>query len=155
MNICTCHTGKFNYDDLGIFVELTAGADAQFHYKIERIGMYRIKLIISLPPERSGVWALGICQILRKVQAGAVFPVRFEQENALQYLTMDTLRLISNSMPKVTTYVYAKKEKEVPTAMDEAWRKVRNAINRQNYAEKGRQDRRGYLVQVDGQMSLF
>lgn len=153
---CTC-SGKVDYNSIGIFVELAAGTDKQFHYKITEIGAYRIKLRISLPVGCEYAWATGIWKIIKKVEAGMSFPVHFDAQNIEQFMSLDMINWVCASLKDVTSYVHGiKKEKEKFSFSDETWRKLHNAANRAAYALNGRADRKkpAFLMQLDGQMAL-
>lgn len=153
---CTC-SGKVDYDSIGIFVELAAGTDKQFHYKITEIGAYRIKLLILLPAGYEGTWPTGIWKIIKKVEAGMTFPVHFDLKNIEQFMSLDMIDWVCVSLKGVTTYVHGvKQKKEKPGMADETWRKLHNAANRAAYALNGRADRKkpAFLMQLDGQMML-
>lgn len=150
-------TGKVDYNAIGIFVELDAGTDKQFHYKITEIGAYRIKLRISLPVGCEYAWPTGVWKILKKVEAGMSFPVHFDAQNIEQFMSLDMINWVCVSLKDVTTYVHGiKKEKEKSSFSDETWRALRNAASRAAYAVNGRADRRntGIVTQLDGQMAL-
>ena len=151
---CTC-SGKVDYNSIGIFVELAAGTDKQFHYKITEIGAYRIKLRISLPVGCEYAWPTGIWKILKKMQIGATFPVHFNEDNTKQFLSLDMVDWIAASMKGVTTYIHTEKKPQ-SSFSDETWRKLCNAANRARYAVVGRNERpkMSCLTQLDGQMML-
>lgn len=153
---CTC-SGKVDYNSIGIFVELAAGTDKQFHYKITEIGAYRIKLRISLPVGCEYAWPTGVWKILKKVEAGMSFPIHFDADNTKQFMSLDMINWICTSLKDVTTYVHGiEKEKEKSSFSDDTWRALVNAASRATYAVNGRARRKkiGFVTQLDGQMML-
>lgn len=93
-------------DAIGIFVEFETSDDAQFHYKLQIISVYRVKLRISLPIGKEKAWPSGIAQIIRKVETGASWPLRFEYNNVVRYISLEDLATIEKALAGPSAYVY-------------------------------------------------
>ena len=138
--------------NVGIYVELALSGNEQFRYKLSVISPYRVKLLISLPPGSKENWASGIRQIIKKVETGAQWPLRFEYENVIQFISLEDLEYkIEKGLPGVTAYVYG-----VPVAAekssfdDETLRRWFNAAARAAYPSQARAS----SAPLEGQLML-
>lgn len=92
--------------NIGIYVDLEMSGDERFHYRLRIISTYRVKLVISLPPGLEGKWAAGILQIIRKVETGGTWPLRFDYDNLTRFISLDDLAKVERGVPGVTAHVY-------------------------------------------------
>ena len=134
----TCK-GTYSYAEaVGIFVELTAGEGSQFRYGLSLISPYRVKLQIALPPGLDDAWPAGIAQILRKVEAGTAWPVRFDYENLTRFISVEDAEKIEKRLPGATLYIYGVKTREKESFDAETLRCWKNAAARAAYIPGGK-----------------
>lgn len=135
--------------NVGIYVDLEMADDAQFHYALRIISAYRVKLRISLPPGLEGKWAAGILQIIRKVETGGAWPLRFDHDNLTRFISLDDLAKIEKCLYGVTAHVYnVPQEAEKRFGFDEET--LRRLFNLSR-----RVGRPAVAPQIEGQMSLL
>lgn len=76
------------------------------HLYMDVVTVYRWKVRVGLPPGRKDLWLEGLLTALLKAESGMRFPVRFEQNNLLEFLSLEELKQIEAKIPGVTFYVY-------------------------------------------------
>lgn len=139
--------------NVGIYVELALSDNEQFRYKLSVISPYRVKLVISLPPDSKEKWGAGIRQIIKKVESGAEWPLRFEYDNVIRFFSLEELEYkIEKGLPgNITAYVYGvPPAKEQGGFDDETLRRWFNAAARAAYPSQARAN----SAPLEGQLML-
>ena len=114
------------YDALGLFVELNYSPDDKIHLYMNIVTVHRWKVRVGLPPGRKEMWQDGLLSALLKAESGMRFPIRFEQDNLLEFLSLEELKQIEEKIPGVTFYVYG--VEQTNTVDNSLLRKVKRAV---------------------------
>lgn len=138
--------------NVGIYVELALNGSEQFRYKLSVISPYRVKLLISLPPGSKEKWASGIRQIIKKVETGAEWPLRFEHDNVIQFISLEDLEnKVERGLRGITAYVYGVPMAAEKSSFDEdTLRRWVNAAARAAYPSQARAS----SAPLEGQLML-
>lgn len=120
-------------NSLGFFVDLREDNGSDIRYETELILPYRTKLTIYLPPCSKTSRLSGISRVIREVEQGRKWPVRFEYENIRPFFSLEEMERLDSYLPNLTVYVYGV---AYEWACDqEAYRCWRNSANRAAYVK--------------------
>ena len=121
---------------LGITVELLKGETNKFLYHFKS-GTYRSTLQIYLPPGLEACWVSGIMHVLKIVQRGTFWPVRFDYENIKQFISIDDLLLMEKALSLMPFSICnAPKEDGKSSISEAAYKKMLNKMARERYHAK-------------------
>ena len=144
---------KYSYpcdpsQNVGIYIALAMSDDAQFHYSLRLASAYRVRLRILLPLGVNSQWTAGILHIIRKVETGGAWPIRFDYNNLIEYIALTDVVKIEKGLPGVTAYVYNAPAEETRFGFDE------ETLHR-IFNLSRRVARTAETSQLEGQMSLL
>lgn len=177
----TTHRSRESSQGTGIYVDFRLSEDGKNRYKTEIISCGRLRLLIFLANEhrekkvklgtKSGsvievrAWVVVALQIIKKVETGASWPLRFEHDNLIQFLSLEELEWIEkrlkdttamgwirNQTQSISAHVYgAPKAEEKRCFDDDTIRRWTNAAARDTFAQMKAKG----SAPLDGQMSLL
>ena len=98
------------YDPLGLYVTLEYAPDDKIHLEAKIVSPYRWEVRVGLPPGNREKRKSGLLKALLCAESGMCFPVRFEQDNLLDFLSVEDLKEIEKKLEGITFYLYGVKD---------------------------------------------